>query len=693
MRAQRIAAIALAVSTWLPLRAGAEHTPDHETLVVEGSNDLGSERDQTNEQALEAIRRTPGGVALVPEDLIDRTRAASFEDVLESVPGVYVRARGTGEEPQISIRGSGLRNNFHTRGVNVLIDGFPFQNADGFSDVESFEFLAARRVEVYKGANSLRFGGNALGGAINIVTQTGRDAAPLRLRSEGGAFGFWKSYGSSACDAGPWDAFLALSHTQQDGYRDHAEQDRQRAYGSLGRSFDGGAALRVDLNAVRNRQELPGALDHNELHADPRDANTQSESFDERRDFDFGRGAVTLSFPVSDELRVDWQSQTSFEELDHPLAFGIIDNETWNAGTELRTVAEHPLLGLDSRFDAGVQLAYTRQPQTIFENLGGHRGASFDRQLGQAANAALYFSEDLALGDTVSLVGGTRAQWAWRRVRDKVASESDSVEYWFAAPSLGAIWRAVPGVELYGNAGYAFEPGVLFELTAPGNATAGLDLEALDPQRAWQFEVGTRGAVGERLRFDLAVFDIELRDEIRNTTVGPFAIPAYLNIDRSRHWGVEVALDLQLARDLAAPFGSEGGGELRAQTSYTYSRFEFVRDDLFVNNDLPGAPRHFTTAALRWQHGSGLWLAPQLEWVGDRWFVDSENLNSAGAYVLWNLRAGYDHAPSGVSLFVEGRNLADRDYVSSVVVDAGDQRYFEPGDGRGVFGGVEWRWQ
>src|SRR4030095_10260255 len=121
MRARRVAAIVLAVSTWLPLHAGAEHTPDHETLVVEGRDDLESERDQTNEQALEAIRHTPGGVAVVPEDLIERTRAASFEDVLESVPGVYVRARGTGEEPQISIRGSGLRNNFHTRGVNVLI--------------------------------------------------------------------------------------------------------------------------------------------------------------------------------------------------------------------------------------------------------------------------------------------------------------------------------------------------------------------------------------------------------------------------------------------------------------------------------------------------------------------------------------------------------------------------------------------
>jgi iron complex outermembrane receptor protein len=679
MRALRVAAIRLAVvSVFLPCISSAEHVT--ETIVIR-DEDTGTEREQSDAAALEALRRTPGGVGLVSDQEIERTRAASLEDVLESVPGVYVRARGTGEEPQISLRGSGLRNNFHTRGVNVLIDGFPFQNADGFSDVESFEFLAARRVEVFKGANSLRFGGNALGGAVNIVTQTGRDAPLLRLRSEGGAFGFWKSYGSGAWDAGAWDGFLALSHTQQHGYRDHAEQDRQRAYGSVARRFDSGASVRVDLNAVRNRQELPGALGFGELHDEPKDANPASEQLDERRDFELGRAAVTVSLPVTDALRIDWQSQTSFQELDHPLAFGIIDNQTWNVGSELRAVSEHSLGELDSRFDAGVQVAYTRQPQTIYANLGGHRGTSFARQLGEAANAALYFSEDLELWDSLSLVGGTRAQLAWRRVDDKASSDQDSVEYWFLAPSLGAIWRAVPGAELYANAGYAYEPGVLFELTAPGNATDGLDLEALDPQRAWQFEIGARGKLAERLAFDVAVFDIELRDEIQNVNIdgGGFTIPAYQNIDRSRHWGVEAGLDLALAWGFST------------QASYTYSRFEFVRDDAFGNNDLPGAPRHFTNASLRWQ-GFGFWIAPQIEWVAERWFADSENVNSAGEYALWNVRAGYDHEPSALSLFVEGRNLLDREYVSSLVVDAGDFRYFEPGDGRGVFGGVEWRW-
>ena len=117
-------------------------------------------------------------VGFVREEEIERTRATDLEDVLQDTPGVLVRSRGVGEEPRISIRGSGLRNNFHTRGVNVLLDGFPFQNADGMSDVESFEMLATKRIEVYKGANSLRMGGGALGGAINLVTRTADDSPP-----------------------------------------------------------------------------------------------------------------------------------------------------------------------------------------------------------------------------------------------------------------------------------------------------------------------------------------------------------------------------------------------------------------------------------------------------------------------------------------------------------------------------------
>ena len=133
----------------------------------------------------------PGGTAVIGEREIGESRASNLKDVLDFTPGVMIRPRfGAADESQLSIRGSGLRNNFHLRGVNVLIDGFVYGQADGFSDFESLELLTTKRIEVYKGANALRFGGNTLGGAINLVTKTGDDEGLLELRSEAGSFGF-----------------------------------------------------------------------------------------------------------------------------------------------------------------------------------------------------------------------------------------------------------------------------------------------------------------------------------------------------------------------------------------------------------------------------------------------------------------------------------------------------------------------
>src|SRR3989441_6309503 len=166
----------------------AQPTPQLPPVVVEGTR-VTPERTAPEGEAREEIRRTPGGVDLIGEQQIKESRGANLKDVLDFTPGVWIRPRfGAADESQISIRGSGLRNNFHLRGVNVLIDGFPYGNADGFADFESLELLDTKRVEVYKGANALRFGGFTLGGAINLVTKTGYDAGLVELRSEAGSF-------------------------------------------------------------------------------------------------------------------------------------------------------------------------------------------------------------------------------------------------------------------------------------------------------------------------------------------------------------------------------------------------------------------------------------------------------------------------------------------------------------------------
>jgi iron complex outermembrane receptor protein len=669
-------------------------------VVVETSV-LPPERTRTLEEAQEEIDRTPGGVEIVPQRAIEESRAANLQDVLDFVPGVLIRPRfGAADESQLSIRGSSLRNNFHLRGINVLIDGFPYGNADGFSDFESLELLTTRYIEVFKGANALRFGGNTMGGAINLVTKTGRDAGLVESRVEAGSFGFFKGYLGTGQVYGPLDLYASFSDVELQGYRDHSQQVRRRAYGTVGSLLPGGATLRFDLGFVRNEEQLPGALTPEQFEQDPRQQNPATRFAREARNYDYPRGALTLRVPIGTDQAVEWATQLNYQDLDHPLAFAVIDDTTYSYSTELRYLRAAPLLDRGNRFTAGFQFFGTRQNDAQFQNAGGDRGAMIKNQINIANTFALYAEDQHDVVPAVAVVAGGRLQFTSDAVRDRFladGNQSDSVSFFGATPKVGLVWRAAPTVQVFGNASRAYEPPLLLELTAPGQI--GGSLKDLEAQESWQFEVGTRGAWGERLGWDVSVYDIEVWDEIQNVNVppfpgAPFTIPRYRNIDRSRHTGVEVGGDALLVKDIASRLGLGALGDaLRARLAYTWSRFVFVDDPAFDDNDLPGAPAHMLNAELRYDHASGFWIAPGVEVVPRGYFVDSANTTRTPAYTLVNLTAGFEYKRWGLRVLLEGRNLADTRFVSAVAVDDANRNYFYPGDGRAFYGSVAWRWK
>ena len=674
--------------------------PKLEPVVVETVK-VPPDRTRTDEEAREELSRVPGGTAVVDQTTIEQSRAANLKDVLDFVPGILIRPRsGAADESQLSIRGSGLRNNFHLRGINVLIDGFIYGQADGFSDFESLELLTTKRIEVYKGANALVFGGYTLGGAINLVTKTGYDAGLIELRTEAGSFGFAKNYIGTGQVYGPFDLYAAFADTELQGYRDHSEQIRRRAYATAGYVLPGGTTLRFDFGFTSNQEKLPGSLTLQEFRQDPQQQDPTVTQFRQARNYDYTRGGFTLRTPLTENQILEWKTQLDYQALDHPLSFAVIAQNTYNWGTELRHILTAPLFGYANRLTTGVQYFSTRQVDENLQNLNGQRGPATKDQINVSTNAALYAEDQFSLTPTFSPVVGGRLQYALRQVRDNFLSDgnqSGSVDFLSFTPKLGFVWRVAPTIQVFANASRTYEPPLMLELTAPGQIPGTLhDLQA---QKAWQFEVGTRGTFGKRVTWDVALYDIELWDEIQNVNVqpfpgAPFTIPRFQNIPRSRHTGVEAGLDVVLARDVARSLGLGAiGDSLTGRMAYTYSRFVFVNDPNFGNNDLPGAPRHFFRGEVRYDHGSGAWAAPNVEIVPDGYFVDSANSARAPHYALFGLRLGYDHKPTNLSVFFEGRNLTNKNYSSSVVVDSAVGRYFEPGDGRAFYGGVSWRFR
>jgi iron complex outermembrane receptor protein len=148
------------------------------------------------EQARREIQQTPGAVAIVPDTQFKNSPAATIKDIVDYVPGVWAQPKW-GDDSRLSIRGSGLSRNFHLRGIQLYMDGIPINTSDGYGDFQEIDPTAYRYVEIFKGANALRFGANSLGGAINFVVPSGRDASPFEGRVDAGSFGFLRGQMSS----------------------------------------------------------------------------------------------------------------------------------------------------------------------------------------------------------------------------------------------------------------------------------------------------------------------------------------------------------------------------------------------------------------------------------------------------------------------------------------------------------------
>lgn len=146
-------------------------------------------------------------------DMADReTRVVS--DVLRDVPGVAVNRTGAvGGQTQIRIRGSEGNH------VLVFVDGIkvsdPYQGEFDFATLIADD---AARVEVLRGQQSSLYGSDAIGGVVNYITLSGREAPGVRLRAEGGSFGTFNGTARIAGASGTFDYALSGAFNSTDGY-------------------------------------------------------------------------------------------------------------------------------------------------------------------------------------------------------------------------------------------------------------------------------------------------------------------------------------------------------------------------------------------------------------------------------------------------------------------------------------------
>ena len=677
----------LSVSAPGPVRIVLSPAP----ILMEGLTAIGSPGELDEVRA--RMREIPGAVDMVEDAELRRTRQTNFADVLRFTPGVYAQSRfGAADELQLSVRGSGLRNNFHLRGVNVLVNGMPYRNADGFTDFESLEILTAANVQVYKGGNALRYGGGTLGGAINLETRTGYTARPFQLYAQGGSNGFFKGQLSSGQVFNALDYYASYARTDLDGFRRHSGQRRDRVNGHLGIVLGPRVDLRGFWFFADVEEDLPGSLTREEMDADRESAAPVNVANDWGRDYTLHHLGLQMRAQLTPQQRLEVSPYFQFRDIVHPI-FRVIDQISRDVGVEMRYENTVPVGGRENRFVVGLQPTFGNVDDRQYENVAGEKGALAKEQRDEAGGVAVYLEDVFSIAPRIAAIAGARYDRSRRAVEDAFLADGDQTDeriYESLLPRLGMIVELPEiGGQIFANATGIQEPPLLLELnslTVPGFVD-------LDAQRAWQFELGTRGRAGD-WRWQLSAYDIELEDEIVNVNVLPFpgaqfTVPSYRNADETRHVGIEAGLELSAPVRLLA--GDEGGERAGFRIAYTRSKFEYVSDPDYAGNEIPGIPTHVLQLEGEYAHPSGVTVSPSIEWVPDDLFVDSANTVRSDGWLTLGLRAEWEIEGLGATAFVEGRNLTDEVYSPTVAVDDAAGRYFQPADGRSLYAGVRWQ--
>jgi iron complex outermembrane receptor protein len=625
------------------------------------------------------LSRTPGAVAVVSSESYRNRFAQGFFDSLRNVPGVLAQKR-YGEESRVSIRGSGIAQGFHQRGVLFAQDGVPFADADGFSDFQGVDQLSARYIEIYKGSNTLRFGGAQLGGAINLVTPTGRTAADdLVLQAEGGSWGFRRLHAQAAGERGAWDAFVGVTAMEADGYRQHSDQSQARVTASVGRAFGEDREIRLIAQAADIQQSIPAAVTLTAALTNPRATTPVTLANDHARDLTVKRLTLQGRWRFDDHTLFEGAVWGWNKDLFHPI-FQVVDNQTDTAGAFARIDWTGSVASLKADAFYGFSYRDGDNDAKRFLNVGGQRGALQASGVQQATGLDIFAEGRLFVTDQLALVAGGSWGEASRDYEDRLNPINDaSVDHDWFSPRLGLLWQDDSGLQVFANITRSVEPptyGALVQATSPG-------FTAIDIQDAWTGEVGARGRRGP-LAWDVVAYRSDIEGEILNFIALVNAPAATFNADKTVHQGIEAGLDWSLPFELA-------DGSLMLRQTYAYSAFRFDGDVRWGDNALPVVPEHQYRAELTWRHPSGFSLTPSVEWRPKDVWVDYENTTKAPGYALLGLNASFGLGDRA-TVYADLRNLTDERYVGefSAVTDArtASTAVFFPGEGRSAFVGL-----
>jgi len=634
-----------------------------------------------------------GGAAdVIDAETIEAGRVFTVNEALRKVPGLNVRdEEGFGIRPNIGLRGL---NPTRSTKITLLEDGIPLAYAPYGDNASYFHPQIDRyqRIEVLKGAQSLLFGPQTVGGVINYIT-------PVPPQEFGGyvqAAGGNRDYANGHVSVGGGGFLFDYAYKQGQGSRDNFEHELNDLNLKYGVAIGERQSLTLRASFYTEDSQITySGLTEAELVNLGRDYNPfENDDFDIDRsgvsathEFDFGAAQLVTSVYHARFDR-DWWRQSS-NSTDGQCGSAAFDVDGVTA-----TFAEHRLAGrrvlpttqcnsvqgrlrrydtwgIEPRlswthgageFQAGLKAHFEDQERLQVNGTAptARTGTTVENNRRDSTAYSAFIANRFDTGD-FSITPIIRYEDVDADRSSRLAGgESGSTSVDRTLAGIGATWRAGERTTVFASLHRGFAPPRVEDLIG-GTGT----VTEVDPEKSTNFEIGVRARPSDRLDLQAVYFRNDFDNLIAVGSIAGGSTP--LSQGEALFQGLEFGLDAELGRGFYGRLAWTWLEE--AEQSTAFVRVDTGAEIGAAGNRQPYAPEHTVTGALGWS--TGAWRTEIEAQHVDEQFSDFANTvvpaasgqtGLIDAWTVWNAAVNYDVRDT-VTLFVTVKNFTDDTYI------------------------------
>ncbi|ENX04652.1 TonB-dependent receptor family protein [Acinetobacter courvalinii] len=677
--------------------ANEESSTETQTLATISVKAQGNWLENAN---AEKVQQHAGARSIIDRKRLDEIATTSIRDALKQIPGVQVQdSNGTGgSDVSLNIGVRGLTSRLSPRST-VLMDGVPLSFAPYGQPQLSLAPVSMGNIEsvdVVRGAGSVRFGPQNVGGIINFSTRAipQEFSGSVGLTTEFATGTDQLKYTPNLFIGGTLDNGLGLallySGTKGDGYREANNKiDIDDVMLKTAYQWTDQDAIAVNLHHYEGHGEMPEGLTAAQFADNPYQSNQNRNYFAGRR------SDISVKYSHKDELN-------NFEVLGYYVdSFRTSDLESIGTtgtsrisnsprdykyfGIEPRYSRAYSWAGMDNEVTVGYrylqeessEFSGRTDPYNTITGTPGERIANTTSEGGTKAHA-IYIDNRFGMGNWV-ITPGVRFESidthndftayqkgvAINTVHPKIKSDE-------FLPSLSVLYKASENWNLFANAGVSFGPQQYNQLvttkTVNGNNTAVTTLDGLHPEKSKNYEIGTK-YLGNGLSAEFTVFYLDFDKELMLERPDNIGTGIWTDLGATSHKGVETGISYdfgQLADVL------EG---LKVYGNYTFTKATSEAGK-FEGKDLPYYSRHVGNLGMayqidNWSVNADMFAQSKQHapGSGDIYQVEETADGRTGdipGYSTFAVRAGYDFSNQLKGLKIAGgiKNVFDKQYYT-----------------------------